>query len=155
MAQVLGKFRGPPIATTFDGPIEFSYTLSMANDANGDSAFDGRTYVLSYGGSSSPYCIPAFEVDLDGNSQPDRFLPTFSPVAGTIVGDEGQYVVKPMESECTLQDATGQCGALRIDTVGDLPLPDPSDWTMPNIGPKPVVTDAPRVIEGVIIGSGR
>ena len=121
---------------------------------SGSSAFDGRTYLLNYGGPGSLYGIPATEVDLDGNGQPDRFLPTFSLAAGTILGDVGQYIVKPMESEYTLQDAIGQCGALNIDTVGDLPLPDASAWTMPDIGPKPEVPDAPRVIEGVVVGSG-
>jgi len=142
------------VAVEFEAPIEFSYTHSTENDANGDSAFAGRTYLFSYGGLGNLHGIPSMQVDLDGNGQPDRFLPTFSLAAGTIVGDEGQYVVKPMESEYTLQDATGQCGALNIDTVGDLPLPDASDWTLPDIGPKPEVTSAPRVIEGVIVGSG-
>lgn len=142
------------VAVEFEAPLTFSYTHSTQNDANGDSTFEGRTYLLTYEGLGNLHGIPSIQVDLDGNGQPDRFLPTFSLAAGTIVGDEGQYVVKPMESEYTLQDATGQCGALNIDTVGDLPLPDASAWTMPDIGPKPEVLAAPRVIQGVVVGSG-
>ena len=72
---------------------------------------------------------------------------------GTILGSDGQYVVRAIESEYTLEAAPGQCGALNIDTVGDLPLPDETSWTAPALGTTPEVIEAPRVIEGVVVGS--
>ncbi len=140
-------------AVVFDAPIEFTYTHSTAHDANGSSAFDGRTFLLRYGGPGDLHGIPAEGADLDGNGQPDRYLPSFSIADGTYVGSRNQYRVRAIESEYTLEAAPGQCGALNIDTVGDLPLPDDTSWTAPDLGSTPVVPEAPRVIQGVVVGS--
>ncbi|MCY2959743.1 MAG: hypothetical protein NTY35_06220 [Planctomycetota bacterium] len=141
-------------AVAFDAPIEFSYTHATGNDANGSSAYDGRTFLLSYNGPGNLHGIPFEGVDLDGDTDPDRYLPVFTLADGTILGSEGQYIVRAIDSEYTLQLAPGQCGSLSIDTVGDLALPDEGSWTEPAIGTTPTVLDAPRVIEGVVVGSG-
>lgn len=144
---------GDGVAVSFDPPLEFSYTHSTENDANGSSTFDGRTYLLGYAGSGSLHGIPAEGIDLDGDTLPDRYLPVFTLADGTLLGSEGQYICKAIESEYTLQSALGDCGALNIDTVGDLELPDDTSWTDPDLGVAPEVLDAPRVIEGEIVGS--
>lgn len=140
-------------AVSFDPPISFSYTHSSENDANGDDDFDGRTFLFQYDGVGNLHGIPSVAADLDGNGQPDRYLPMFSLADGTIMGDDGQYVVRAIESEYTLREAPGACGALSVDDVDDLPLPDDTVWTDPEMGATPEVLDAPRVIEGVVVGS--
>lgn len=139
-------------AVVFDPPLEFTYTHSTANDANGSSSHEARTFLLSYSGPGGLHGIPANGQDLDGDGNPDRWLPVFSIADGTHVGPDGRYLVKAIESEYTLQPDPGQCGALDIGAVGGLALPDSSAWTEPDTGSTPEVLDAPRVIEGVVVG---
>ena len=67
---------GAPVA--FDSPIEFLYTHSTENDINSDPTYDGQSFVLSYNGAGNLHGLPFDGVDLDGDSQPDRWYPRFS-----------------------------------------------------------------------------
>ncbi|MBK7874148.1 MAG: hypothetical protein IPJ77_00065 [Planctomycetes bacterium] len=139
-------------AVSFDPPLQFRYTHETANDRNADATYNGRNYVLSYNGPGELFVIPNAGVDLDDNGSPDRFYPLFSLVDGTLMGPDGtEYVVKALEMEQTLDIAIGACGALNIDTVGDLPLPDGTEFVAPEVGVIPTVEDAPRVIEGEVV----
>jgi hypothetical protein len=135
---------------TFDPPIQFTYMHETLNDANNDPTYDGLHYQLSYGGAGQLFGIPSEQVDTDGDGNPDRFYPVFTIADGILMGPTGtEYVVRSIDQELTLALDPGQCGALDVGTVGSLPLPDESDYTAPDIGTAPVVTDPPAVIEGV------
>lgn len=144
---------GDGTAVTFDPPIQFSYTHSTENDANDDAGFDGRTFLLNYAGPGDLHGIPYDGIDLNGDKVPDRQFPAFTIADGVTMGPEGMYVIRASESEFTLSLAPGDCAALDIGTVGDLELPDETAWTNPSLGATPEVLDAPRVIEGVVVGS--
>lgn len=139
-------------AVSFDPPLQFRYTHASSNDRNEDPTFDGRNFVLAYDGPGELHGFPFVGVDLDGDGNPDRFYPELSLLDGTLVGPTGtEYVVKALEMEQTLSfDPTG-CGALDIQSVDSLPLPDGSGFEAPDIGPEPAVTDPPRVIEGDVL----
>ncbi len=141
-------------AVTFDAPIQFSYTHHTGDDANTDSTYDLHTYLLNYGGPGNFGGIPQATVDFDGDGNPDRWYPQFSILKGTLCGPTGtEYVLRPIDSEVTLSDDTGNCGLLDLMQVGDLTLPTVADWTDPALGPVPTVVGPPRVIAGEVVGS--
>jgi hypothetical protein len=134
----------------FDPPLQFSYTHSTANDANGDATYDGQTFQLQYGGPGDLHGIPHTGVDFDGDGQPERWFPQFSLADGTLVDAGGaQYVVRAIESELTLLQLVGGCAGLDVGNAAGLALPDASGSTPPDIGAQPVVDAPPAVIEGV------
>lgn len=143
------------VCVTFDPPIQFTYMHETLNDANNDATYDGMHYQLNYGGPGNLFGIPSAQVDTDGDGNPDRFYPLFTIADGILMGPTGtEYVVRSMEQELTLALDPGNCGALDVGTVGDLPLPTAADYTAPDIGAPPVVTDPPAVIEGVVQTGG-
>lgn len=142
-------------AVVFDAPIQFTYTHSTAHDVNEDTANDGKSFFLSYNGPGDLFGIPSNAVDTDNDGNPDRFYPVFGIADGTLMGPDGDnYILRAMAKELTLALDPGACGALDISDAGTLPLPDPSDFVTPDIGNAPVIEAAPRVIEGVIQGTG-
>lgn len=143
-------------AVSFDPPIQFRYTHETANDRNGDSSYDGRTFVLQYGGPGNLSGLPFHGIDLDDDGNPDRYYPVLSLVDGTLVGRTGtEYVVKATNLELTLSldSASGACDALDTAAAALLTLPDGSDYVAPDIGPPPTIDEAPRCIEGEVLGS--
>jgi len=138
---------------TFDAPLQFTYLHTTANDRNGDAACDGHSYLLGYGGAGELFGIPSQSVDLDGDGNPDRWYPLFGIADGVAMGRNGtEFVAKAIEMEQTLADDPGNCSGLDVSLADGLELPDLSGYTPPNIGAPPAVTDAPRVIEGVVQG---
>jgi len=131
------------VIQTFDKPIQIKYTHSDENDRSHDAgAFDGKVVMLNYGGNGELWGIPYVQSD-NGRS-----LPQFNIADGVILGANNQYKIKAREIEGTMQDATGQCGALTLT---------PPDEAVPTtitgdavIGDMPVVLTPPRVIGGVI-----
>ena len=120
-------------------------------DRNGDDTYDGAIYFLNYEGPGNLWGIPHEGVDLDGDSEEDRWYPLFSIEDGVMVGPTGEeYVIKATEMEQTLQEAPGECGALSLDAADSLVLPTEDDFTTPDIGEKPVVNDPPAVVEGEV-----
>ncbi len=135
---------------TFDPPIQFTYMHETLNDANNDPTYNGVHYQLNYGGPGNLFGIPSEQVDTDGDGNPDRFYPLFTIADGILMGPTGtEYVVRSIDQELTLSLDPGNCGALDVGTVGSLPLPTAADYTAPDIGTAPVITDPPAVIEGV------
>lgn len=135
------------VPVTFDAPISFLYTHETANDANGSADNDGAKVFLQYGGFGNLWGIPHVEGD-DG-----RWFPQFSIASGTVVGEEGEYVIKAIESELFLRasgDAPPQSLLDALDTAGSLTLPTMSDWSNPADRARPTVTDAPAVVAGEI-----
>lgn len=144
-------------AVVFDEPIQFSYVHATGDDANGDTTYDGRTYLLGYDGPGELHGLPYSGIDLDGDSQPDRFYPQFSIRSGTLCGPKGtEFVIRAIESEQTLRLDVGNCGTLPGDlaTAAGLTLPTSDDWTDPALGTMPDLDAAPRVIKGEIVGGG-
>ncbi len=143
---------GDPVV--FDAPLQFSYTHTTGDDANGDSANDGRTFLLQYAGAGQLHGIPHEGVDLNGDSQPDRWYPQFSIADGTLMGPTGtEYVVRAIESEYTLLPDVGGCVGMDLSGASSLTLPTSADWTDPALGALPAVSGPPRVIEGEVAGS--
>lgn len=139
----------------FDAPLQFGYTHETANDANDDPTYDGQHFQLNYGGPGNLWGIPNAAVDTDGDGNPDRFYPLFSLKSGILVGPNGtEYVVRAIDSELTLSLDPGNCGALDLGGAGILTLPTEADFTAPDNGTKPTVTDPPAAIEGVLQTGG-
>jgi len=129
---------------TFDQPIQFAYEHATANDLNGDSSRDGKTFRLNYGGNGDLWGIP---------SQPDpdtgRWYSLFSIKDGTVMGPTGtEFVIKGREREQSMAEDAGACTTLTLDAP-DAALPTEADDT-PDIGTMPEVTDAPAVIDGEV-----
>lgn len=138
-------------AVSFDPPLVFTYTHSTDNDANGDSAHDGRTIQLEYNGNGDLWGIPHDGVDLNGDGEPDYWQPRFSILDGVAMGPNGtEYVVKAIDTELHLAEDSGGSTSLTLDGASSLSLPDGSDFSNPATVQKPVVTDPPAVIAGVV-----
>ncbi|MCC6408866.1 MAG: hypothetical protein IT453_17010 [Planctomycetes bacterium] len=138
----------------FDAPIQFSYTHSTVNDRNGDSTYDGQTFLLSYGGPGDLWGIPSAGIDLTGDSNPDRWVPQFSLADGVVLGPTGvEYAVRGIDMEMTLLEDPSGCVGLDLLGAAALVLPDGSTYTAPNIGAMPDLDEAPAVIEGVVQGN--
>ncbi|MFQ5749498.1 MAG: hypothetical protein ACE5H3_08585 [Planctomycetota bacterium] len=136
---------------TFDPPITINYVHSTANDANGDSTFDGQTFQLHYGGDGQFWGIPFNDADLTGDGQDDRSFPLFSIKDGVVVGPSNEYVLKAAEGSLLLMQDVAGSSTLDLAGAQALTLPDGSSFVDPtSIGSKPVVTDPPAVIAGVV-----
>lgn len=132
---------------SFDKPLEFNYTHSTANDANGDATFDGKKFRLQYGGPGELWGFPWSEDDSG------RWHAAFTLADGAEMGDgTNSFVVKGMEKEQTMLDVdVAMCSSLSVDNLSStLPLPTSSDIGTVSftLADKPTVTDAPAVIEG-------
>jgi hypothetical protein len=141
-------------AVQFDAPLQFLYTHETANDANADPAFDGLATMLDYGGPGMLWGIPHEEVDLDGDLQPDRWLPLFSLADGTILGPNGEYVAKAIDSELNmLESASPMPSALQalLNQAAGMILPNLSSWTNPVTATIPSDLGEPRVVGGVLV----
>lgn len=140
---------GAPVA--FDRPVEFLYTHATASDMNGDAAYDGQKYLLSYQGPGNLHGIPFDPVDLNNDMNPDRWYPRFSLKDGTLVGPSGtEYLVRAIDVEQTLDEDPGGAPALDLATADGLDLPSAADYVAPNIGDQPEVNGPPRVVDGVV-----
>lgn len=139
---------------TFDEPIEFLYTHDQLNDINDDASFDGQQVFLQYNGPGRMWGIPGTEIDVDGDSVPDQYFPDFSIADGTLVGPNSEYVIRAVGVEQTMTVLPGGAPQLDITDADPLVVPPASIYVTPEIGARPVVEDAPRVIDGVVQTAG-
>ena len=128
---------------SFDPPLHITYTHSTANDANGDSTYDGRIYQLDYSGFGELHGIPFNDDDGDF-----RWYPEFSIKDGTLMGNTNQYIVKAIEKEQSMR-ALSDTDCSSLDTLSGLAAPT-DEYSDPAIGPSPTVTDPPAVIKGEV-----
>lgn len=132
---------------SFDKPLEFNYTHSTANDANGDDAFDGKKFRLQYGGPGELWGFPWVE-DEGGRWHSSITLADQTHLTNGI----NTFVTKGMEKEQTMKDQDiSACSALSVSGLATtLPLPTTADIGTVSfkLSDKPVVTAAPAVIEG-------
>jgi hypothetical protein len=139
---------------TFDAPIGFLYQHELGNDANGDDAFAGQSFWLEYGGSGQLWGIPYGEVDVDGDQQPDRWLPLFSLADGVVLGPDDEYVVRAIESELTMLPALGNVPPAVLQALtaaAQLVLPTLADWSDPVDPNLPQNLGEPRVVGGKLL----
>ena len=137
----------------FDAPLAFAYVQADGDDRNGDDTGSGRTYFLNYGGPGQLWGLPQQGVDLNADGQPDRWYPTVNLADGVVLGPTGtEYVVKGLEIEQTLAPDPSYAGTLDLDAAGTLAIIGASLYTTPDIGAAPVITDPPRVVQGVVVG---
>lgn len=138
---------GDGTIATFDKPVDLAYTHSTANDANGDATYDGKKFRLNYGGPGELWGFPWAE-DADGRWHSSVTLAD----AVELTDGTSTFVVKGMEKEQTMADQDiSLCSALSVSGLSTtLPLPTASDIGTVSftLSSKPVVTDAPAVIEG-------
>lgn len=142
------------VAVHFDAPIQFLYTHETANDANADPAYDGVKMMLDYGGAGMLWGIPHEEVDLDGDLQPDRWLPLFSLADGAILGPNGEYVVKAIDSELNMLESADSMPAMLqslLNQAASMNLPTLSSWNSPVTDSIPTDLGEPKVVGGVLV----
>ena len=133
---------------SFDAPLELLYSHTTADDMNDDATFDGQQIVLSYNGPGRLFGIPGVQVNF--GAQGTRWQPNFSLKDGTVVGPNGEYVVRALGVEQTLVEDAGGAPQLDITDADALVLPDASIYETPDIGPRPTILDAPAVVNGEI-----
>ncbi len=134
-------------------PARFAYRHSTLRDRNASAAYDGRCFVLEFDRTHGVVGFPRVGYDLDGDTEPDRFVPAVSLADGVMLGPIGsEAVVKAVELEEWLTPDAGYAGALTVFAANDLVVPDVRDYTTPAIGTAPVVVQPPRVVSGEIVG---
>lgn len=160
---------------TFDPPLQVSFAVPSATAADlaKYGSFAGANISLQYGGFGDLWGIPNECIDVTTNTACD-FTPTigtaqnnmrwtskftipFDTTNGVVTANAGAttYYVKPLDKEVRLANVlTSTCttAGLTVPATGSVTLPAVTDWVDPaatNVGTKPTVTDAPRVIHGV------
>ena len=137
----------------FDPPLAFTYVQAAGDDRNGNDSQAGQTYFLNYNGPGQLWGLPQEGVDLNADGNPDRWYPTVNLADGVLLGPTGtEYVVRAMEIEQTLAPDLAYAGSLDLIAAGNLIVPTSALYTTPAIGAPPVVTDPPRVVQGVVVG---
>lgn len=144
-------------AAVFSRPLALAYNHETAHDRNDDDRYDGRTFMLQYGGSGELSGFPR----RDGDEV--RGYAGFALRDGVVLsvdldrdGREEHLVVKATDIEYTMREtrlSTCSSANLDIDAVfSSLPLPTARDIRAVSftLGEKPAVTDPPAVIDGEI-----
>ena len=99
----------------FEAPIQFTYTHRLANDADGRGKdFDNRKIRLTYAGPGHLWGIPREKVHQGRNA------PLFSISSGTILGPDNRFLIKIIEGEQRMKEATS-CSGLTISGTPSLP----------------------------------
>lgn len=149
----------------FDPPLNVNYTVP-SGAAYGDYA--GKTILLQYNGFGDLFGIPGKCVKPLDNTEVScdtanaRYVPAFaipfSQTTGVVTNGSTNYLVKWLDREIRFAKKTvPDCTAAGLTLPGSVMLPTSSGLKDPSssssdvyIGAKPTVTDAPRVIHGVV-----
>ena len=135
--------------TSFDKPMQFTYTLEAADEVNAKTTHVGKTFLLQYGGNGDLHGFP-------WKQEGERWHTAVNLKNAVLLGsvDSVEYITKAIEMEQSLKPAPGECGALNIATL----FADPALQllTSNDIGNvsitwagRPTPADmAPQVIEG-------
>lgn len=150
----------------FEAPLRVVWQVPADAGPYGDYA--GKALVLQYSNFGDLHGLPSYCVDPATNAQVpcgtpnSRWVPVLSiphdatDGAVTVEGGSDRYLVKWLNREVRFAPvAGGACAGITLGDVASLPgtdsLVDPSDpSSSAYIGPKPEVTDAPRIIHGVL-----
>jgi hypothetical protein len=135
-------------------PERFLYRHATARDRNSDSAQDGLLFVLELVPGLGLRGFPWRGVDLDLDGADDRWIPTVALADGTLLGPQGaEVLVRALDLEELPNPDPGYAGSLSLVPASDLVVPDAASYVAPDEGPAPTIAEAPRVIEGVVVGS--
>ena len=155
-------------SVTFDPPMIVKYTHSGTSSNSGKNYNDSSFY-LEYGGFGDLWGVPSYCVSTttgektscaDTSQGNVRWVNEFVVPATTVVtlaGGTTEYVVKPLEIEQTMPEASGEasdCTGAGL-SLGGVSLPSASDFVSPvsDIGTKPTVTGPPKIVGGEKKGS--
>jgi len=150
-------------AVAFDPPQNIAYTVPTGAQYG---AFAGKSILLQFNGFGNLYGIPGSCVDpvnnadVPCNTPNARYVPLFSLPDGatmTLPNPSTPLLVKALNAEIRLANlgpsASTACSAMSLATVAP-PTGGTHDPTNSAdafyIGAKPVVTAAPKVIDGVV-----
>jgi hypothetical protein len=149
----------------FDAPLQVNYVVPMGA-AYGQYA--GTSLVLQYGGFGDLWGIPgscvlplnnaAVSCDTPGSRYVPQFVIPFDAVTGSATNGTTTYLVKWLEREIRFASKpTSVCTAAGLAAPVGVVLPTAADLKNPSdpnsdvyVGVKPVVTGAPRVIDGSV-----
>lgn len=99
----------------FDAPIQFAYTHKQAYDADGRGKdFYDKKFRLNYGGPGQLWGIPSEK------STQGWYAPLFSISSGSAVGPSDKYLVKIINGEQRMKEASS-CAGLDLQGVPTLP----------------------------------
>ena len=86
---------------SFTAPLQFTYVHSTANDLNGSSTFDGKTFSLDYDGTE-------LHIPWTYDSELNEWQPMFSLKDGVVLTDSenNSYVAKGIEVGVVMREAT-------------------------------------------------
>jgi hypothetical protein len=150
---------------SFDAPLEVTYTVPTGAHYG---QYAGKSIVLEYKGFGQLLGIPERCVSSENNApvscdQPgSRSVPAFAipydQVNGVVHDGGTPLLVKWLDREVRFATRdVAVCTAAGVALPGGLTLPDASGLQNPTdpaspvyIGDKPAVTDAPRVVDGVV-----
>ncbi len=123
----------------FDEPLSFDYTHTTANDRNGDSAFNGKKFLLRFQGEGHIDGFPWDQIDRDGDGSPDMWFPQVSLKDGVQLTDTdaNNYRIKALYGDITLTNTGANCSDI------DLALPASDVPTAAAGEPSNVSTDLP------------
>jgi hypothetical protein len=137
---------------SFDPPLRFAYTHSTGNDANGNSSYNGKKFMLEYGGNGNLWGFPWVE-----DPETRRWYSAVTLASGVVLTDDSnEFVVKAMEQEQSMQVVDlGECSGLDVEGAlsdPELALPTLSDINdvYITLAGKPNVTAPPAVIDGEV-----
>jgi hypothetical protein len=148
---------------TFDAPLQVTYSVPAGAQYG---AYAGKSIVLQYGGFGDLWGIPGHCVSrltnegVSCDTQDSRYVPAFvipfDEVQGRVTSGANAYLVKWLDREIRFaRKPVSACTAAGVTLPSGLALPDASGLANPSdpaspiyIGDKPVVTGAPRVIDG-------
>jgi len=150
---------------SFDPPQNVSYTVPTGAEYG---SYAGKTIQLQFNGFGNLNGIPGHCVNPNDNSDVDcgpntRYVPAFALPDGATMTLSGTnngsipVLVKALDSEVRLSKIAGCAGVSLASPAANLTLPDSTGLHDPSattdadyVGTKPAVTDAPKVIDGVI-----
>lgn len=142
----------------FDQPIRVSYTYpstaTTINPAATDTKFASVPFQLEYNGFGQLFGIPGHCVNPDNGADAQcganvRWIPEFSiPSGETVTDGTNTFYVKALEQEQRMPELTSASCTASLVTYA---LPTNTDYTKPDIGNEPAVTDPPAVIGGVVV----
>lgn len=148
---------------SFDAPLQVTYNVPQGARYG---AYAGKAIVLQYGGFGDLWGIPGECVSRLTNEHvacetPDaRYVPAFvipyDEVAGRVSNGGTNYLVKWLDREIRFaKKDVAVCASAGVTLPSALALPDASGLANPSdpaspvyIGDKPVLSSAPRVIDG-------
>ncbi|MEY8875421.1 MAG: hypothetical protein AB9M60_02835 [Leptothrix sp. (in: b-proteobacteria)] len=157
-SQFSGLKDSSGVMLQFDAPLALQYSVPQTGVS---TTYANASLVLQYNGFGDLQGIPGKCVNPDTNAEVtcdnngnNRWVSAFTiPEGGTVSDGTHTYFVKPLEEELRLKQVNGSnCAALTLPTIANAAMPGESGFTNPltTNGTMPVLTGAPRVIQGAV-----